>query len=176
MGTSPKAAADTARILNSIRKLVQGLQKVSKGCERDIDLSSAQFFVLELLSDGKPRSIGELADATFTHQSLVSLVVGRLADGGWVERGASASDRWRTEVRITRRGLDLASRSTHFPQESMLRALAGFAGEDFARSAVSFEEFVERSDFQMETPSFLFESESAAKNDDGQGGSTSPSG
>jgi len=75
------------------------------------------------LADEDALSLGELAERTFTHQSSVSVVVGRLVDRGLVRRERSTVDDRRLEVTLTRAGRILAGRAPAAAQGRLISGL-----------------------------------------------------
>ncbi|WP_224012254.1 MULTISPECIES: MarR family winged helix-turn-helix transcriptional regulator [Paraburkholderia] len=65
--------------------------------------------VLSTLSDGKPISIGRLAQISVTKQPTVTRLLDRMEAQGYVKRIPSEADRRVTLVRITPRGQKLVS-------------------------------------------------------------------
>jgi DNA-binding MarR family transcriptional regulator len=111
--------------MDAIRRIVRALRESARGAEKDVGISGAQLFVLHRLGDRGPLTINELAGATATHQSSVSVVVGRLVERGLVTRGVSATDRRRREVALTGAGRRLLARAPGAAQERLVAALAG---------------------------------------------------
>jgi DNA-binding MarR family transcriptional regulator len=109
--------------MDAIRRIVRTLRESARGAEKDVGVSGAQLFVLHRLRDGGPLTINELADATATHQSSVSVVVGRLVERGLVSRGVSRADRRRREVALTAAGRRLIARAPGAAQERLVAGL-----------------------------------------------------
>lgn len=122
------AHAKTA--LESLRRIVRSLRLHDREAERALGISVAQLFVIQLLADNRPRSISELADATLTDMSSVSVVVRRLVERGLVERSASADDARRAEIRLTLEGKALLRRAPEAPQARLVAALATLPPDD----------------------------------------------
>jgi DNA-binding MarR family transcriptional regulator len=96
--------ADVQDLLDSLRRVVQGLRESSRQTERRTGLTAAQFFVLRGLAADDGLSINALAAKTFTHQSSVSAVVSRLVGRRLVERRPDPQDRRRRQLALTRAG------------------------------------------------------------------------
>lgn len=90
---------------------------------RDTGLTSAQTFVLQLLSRSAADSVNELAERTMTDQSSVSAVVSRLEERGLVVRAQSADDGRRTTVALTDAGRELLESRQLTVQARLIRAL-----------------------------------------------------
>lgn len=109
--------------MDSIRRLVRALRISATETERATGLSSAQTFVLQLLSEGPAESMNDLAERTATDQSSVSVVVSRLEAKGLVVRAPSPADARRTTVRITPAGRRILAGRPVTAQERLLNAL-----------------------------------------------------
>jgi DNA-binding MarR family transcriptional regulator len=117
-------AAETRRILEGLRRVVQALRRTAREAEVQHRTSGAQLFVLHLLARHGAASVGELAERSFTHQSSVSVVVARLVAAGLVARAQAASDRRRAVVALTARGRALLRRVPEPAQARLVEALA----------------------------------------------------
>lgn len=115
---------DARVVLDSIRRIVQMLRVSSRAAERDVGLSAAQLFVLEKLAAArKPLSVGELAEATLTHQSSVSVVVQKLETAGLAARTRAADDARRVELSLTPRARTLLRRAPQAAQDRIIDAV-----------------------------------------------------
>jgi len=114
----------TRRALDGLRRIVRTLRLSDRDVERALGISVAQLFVLQHLSDGQGRSIRELAAATLTDPSSVSVVVRRLVERKLVSRQTSGNDARRAEVTLTRNGRALLDRAPIAPQSRLVAALA----------------------------------------------------
>ena len=72
--------------MNSLRQIVHALEIGRERLQKSVGLSGAQLLVLQILQTGGVMSINELAEKSHTHQSSVSVVVGRLVEAGLVKR------------------------------------------------------------------------------------------
>jgi DNA-binding MarR family transcriptional regulator len=120
------AATDQVRakdILDSIRRIVRGLRVASRAAEKDLGLSSAQLFVLQKLRQTEGMSLNELAEQTLTHQSSVSVVVGRLVEQGLVKRINAARDARRLELFLTSTGRAFVRKLPETIQERLISAI-----------------------------------------------------
>lgn len=68
---------------------------------RAAGLSSIEWRVLATLHDGKPLTVSQLALEVLSKQPTVTKLVQRMADQGWVQLQADASDQRRTLVAAT---------------------------------------------------------------------------
>jgi DNA-binding MarR family transcriptional regulator len=98
------------------------LRLSSRRSERELRIGSAQLFVLQQLAAGPVRSVNELAERTYTHQSSVSVVVRRLVAQGLVARRPAVDDRRRRELRLTNAGERLLARA---PVPAQVRLING---------------------------------------------------
>ena len=126
-GRTPAAPADeqqsTNEIMDSIRSIVRALRVNTRSIEIRLGISLAQLWVLQLLEARPSQSVNDLAEATATHQSSVSVVVRRLVDRGFVTRRAALEDRRRVCVDITDAGRDLLHKAPPTVQVALVGAL-----------------------------------------------------
>ena len=99
--------SDIDEIVRAIRVLSRGVNSSSRGAEQRWRVSSAQLLVLRILAESPSASVNDLAAQTDTHQSTVSVVVGRLVRRGLVRRRRAADDARRTELALTPAGWSL---------------------------------------------------------------------
>lgn len=104
MGANTILKEDLGPPLTAIRRLVRTLRTSASAVERRTGLSSAQLFLLKILSESPAESVNELAERTMTDQSSVSVVVARLEAKKLVEREPSLIDARRTTVSLTSKG------------------------------------------------------------------------
>jgi DNA-binding MarR family transcriptional regulator len=123
---TPRAAPDptVTRSINAWRRIVRALRLSARGAERGLGLSGAQLFVLQQLGERSAYSLNELAERTHTHQSSVSVVVGRLVERGLVDRVRAPDDTRRLHLRLTAAGRALLRRSRPAMQEQLILAIA----------------------------------------------------
>src|SRR5947209_18306834 len=95
---------DVAQTMNALRTIVRALRVETRAIERQLGISLAQLWVLQLLSERAAQSLNELAAATVTHQSSVSVVVGRLVDAGFATRTVDPADRRQRRIALTDAG------------------------------------------------------------------------
>ena len=124
----PKAAAgrksDIDEIVKAIRSLSRGVTQSSRVAEQRWRVSSAQLLVLRILAESPSASVNDLAAQTDTHQSTVSVVVGRLVRRGLVRRRRSADDARRTELALTPAGWSLHREAAAAELRHMASALS----------------------------------------------------
>lgn len=120
----PDPARESRAVLDALRRLVRGLRLYARHCETHLGLSAAQLFARRRLAEGAPMSLRDLARATLTDLSSVSVVAERLRAKGLVRRRRSAEDGRRVELTLTPVGEDLLRRSPDPLQERMVASLA----------------------------------------------------
>jgi DNA-binding MarR family transcriptional regulator len=94
----------SAEVMNCIRVIVRALRLNTRAIERQLGISLAQLWVLQILNDGSVSSLNELAGTTATHQSSVSVVVSRLVQRGLVARTPAPDDKRRVQIELTEEG------------------------------------------------------------------------
>jgi DNA-binding MarR family transcriptional regulator len=112
----PAAAEETRQILSSLRQIMRSLRISSRNAEQ-------QVFVLQCLASLGACSVNQLAAATATDQSSVSVVVSRLVSRGYVKRVPSKLDRRSVELSLTQSGRTLLGATPEATQERLLGAL-----------------------------------------------------
>ncbi len=110
-------------ILDAFRTLVHALQVGSRSSEERVGLTGAQLFVLEKLRNAHGMTVNELATATHTHQSTVSVVVSRLVEKELVSRVRSPKDARVQQLSITKKGALKLERAPTTVQEQLVSAL-----------------------------------------------------
>lgn len=124
-----QASASTAEqravgdIMNAIRAIVRALRLNTRAIERQLGISLAQLWVLQILNEKPAESLNELALATATHQSSVSVVVRRLVDAALVTRATSAGDKRRIRIELTDAGRSLLERAPNTVQVELMSGL-----------------------------------------------------
>jgi DNA-binding MarR family transcriptional regulator len=125
--------------LDSLRRIVRALRLSASDIERRAGISVAQLFVLQRLSDGRPRSLVELAAETLTDPSSVSSVVRRLVDAKLVARTVSESDSRRAQLTLTAAGKRLVARVPEAPQSRLMQALTELPSRRLSAVATGLE-------------------------------------
>jgi DNA-binding MarR family transcriptional regulator len=157
-----KQDPDFQLILDAIRKIVRTLRLTSKHTEKKLGLSTAQIFVLQKLAASKqPLSINELAVATLTHQSSVSVVVSKLVQRKLIDRTESESDSRSVELTIGKQGEYLLSKSPSSFQERLTKGIEQLT--DFERKSLvrGLGALVQKSGMAEEKASMLLEEDEA---------------
>ena len=151
------ADRETRQVLDAIRRLVRSLRESSRAAEKRVGLSGAQLFVLQVLDRNGALSVNELAAATVTHQSSVSVVVARLVGHGLVSRVQSSGDRRRLELSLTVKGRKLLRRSPGVAQERLIDGLRRMSSTERRTLAASLVRLVKRMGIEAAAPSMFFE-------------------
>jgi DNA-binding MarR family transcriptional regulator len=132
--TSLPGRSDKARIVEYLRTIARELRSGRRQLEGD-SVTSAQLDVLRALQSGRATSINDLAARTFTHQSSVSTIVGRLADEGLVSRISSKTDARRTSISLTNAGRAMLRRSSDSSEQRLLSAMKGLSRDELSEVA-----------------------------------------
>ena len=109
--------------MDSLRWIVRSLRLLESAAGLPGGLSAAQGFVLQVLRESGPLSLGELAERTATDPSSVSVVVRKLHEKGLVSKQAGAGDRRRVEVALTAEGGRVSERTPQLVQQALLDRL-----------------------------------------------------
>jgi MarR family transcriptional regulator, lower aerobic nicotinate degradation pathway regulator len=162
----PSTRADAQAIFDSLRKIVRAIRLSSKKSEKEIGISSAQFFVLQKIAEREtPPSINELAEATLTHQSSVSVVVSKLLRKKLIERVRSQTNSRSVEVRLSKQGLDLLRESHHSLQERLMNAVVGMEERDRQGLVQGLAILIQKAGLQEEEESLFFEDRKAKRHE-----------
>lgn len=144
-------------VMDAIRRIIHALQVGSHASQKSIGISGAQLFVLQILATGGVMSVNELAARSCTHQSSVSVVVGRLVETKLVKRAASAADRRRLDLSVTAAGRRLLKSRVVTPQERIIPALARLAPARLLDLRLLLEEVITESSFDSGPIPMFFE-------------------
>ena len=151
-------ATEFQTFLDSIRRIVRSLRRYSKSTEKTLGLTTTQIFVLQKLAGSKKAlSINELAEATLTHQSTVSVVVSKLVDRHLIERIASKTDSRSVELTISKEGLRLLSKSPPSMQEQLMTGFSQMNDQERRGLLVGLQSLIQNSGLQDVEPSMLLE-------------------
>jgi MarR family transcriptional regulator, lower aerobic nicotinate degradation pathway regulator len=142
--------------LDAIRRIISVLRRSSRLAESEVGIGGAQLFVLQQLAAAPARSINELAERTYTHQSSVSVVVRRLVKQGLVERRPAPDDRRRRELRLTRAGQRLAARAPVPAQIHLINGLRALSLSQLRTLGRLLGRVVRRMGAAGEPPAMLF--------------------
>lgn len=154
---------DVHRAIDATRAIVRALRLNTRAVEQAIGISGAQLFVLQQLADGPVQSMNELAERTLTHQSSVSVVVGRLVDAGYVSRTPSAEDARRVTLALTARGRALLRRAPATVQRQLMDGLRQLPPAQLHALASGLEAWLVASGIATLAPPLFFEDDSARR-------------
>jgi DNA-binding MarR family transcriptional regulator len=159
----PRATSDpgSQAVMDAIRRIVHALEVGSRAAQKSVGLSGAQMFILQTLAAGAPMSVNELAAASHTHQSSVSVVVSRLVDAKLVKRAPAAADSRRLELTVTPAGCRRLKANFVMPQQLLFDSLRRLPARRLAALRSVLEELIANSGFDEGTPPMFFEHTSA---------------
>lgn len=127
MNGIPNNLSDTdptvRRVLDALRSIVRELRLASASTAKHHGLSSAQIFVLHVLGKDGRLSLGELADATFTDQSSVSVVVRKLEEKQLVVKAVAGHDRRRLDISLSPEGRGMLLATPPPIQDTLIRRM-----------------------------------------------------
>jgi DNA-binding MarR family transcriptional regulator len=129
---APGAAAEQrsiGEIMDGVRAVVRALRINTRAIEKQLGISLAQLWVLQILAERPAESLNELAIATATHQSSVSVVVRRLVDSALVTRTTAHHDKRRVRIELTDAGRSLLGKAPPTVQVSLVSGLRRMAPE-----------------------------------------------
>ena len=118
-----------AEIMDGVRAVVRALRINTRAIEKQMGISLAQLWVLQILAQGPAESLNELAVATATHQSSVSVVVRRLVERDLVTRTTVSADKRRVRIELTEAGRGLLGKAPPTVQVALVAALRRMAPE-----------------------------------------------
>lgn len=150
---------DAQVIMDSLRRIVQALRRSSVRTEQISPMTGAQALVLRHVGARDGLSVTDLAGLTFTHQSTVSEVVGRLEASGLLTRRRAAADGRRVELQLTDAGRAALEGVETTAQESLIMALGRLPGGTRAALAAGFEAWVAEAGLGHEPAVMFFEPE-----------------
>lgn len=142
-------------IMNALRRIVQALRRTAAAGGGP--LTGAQALVLRHIGARPGLSVNELAGLTFTGQSTVSEVVGRLEAGGFLHRRRAADDGRRVELWLTPAGEAAVAGATAPAQEQLIAALASLPPDTLAALAAGLEDWTAAAGLADLPPVMFFE-------------------
>lgn len=150
-------ATNTRDVMNAIRRIIHALQVGSRASQKNIGISGAQLFLLQILAPGGVMSINDLASRSCTHQSSVSVVARRLVEAKLVKRAASSVDGRRLDLSVTAAGRRLLKSHVVTPQERMIAALAQLEPARLLELRLLLEDVIAACGFDSGPVSMFFE-------------------
>ena len=149
-----------SEILDALRIIVHALQTGSRNSEARVGLTGAQLFVLEKLSPAETLTVNELAAATHTRQSTVSVVVSKLVKKNLVSRVRSAKDARVQMLSITTRGARTLASSPGTVQDELIAALNRVPRPERVRLASLLNRWLAEAGLSDTKPEFFLEQRS----------------
>ncbi len=158
----PAPAADQraiAEVMDGIRAVVRALRINTRAIEKQLGISLAQLWVLQILNDRPAESLNELAIATATHQSSVSVVVRRLVERGLATRTTANRDKRRVRIELTDAGRALLAKAPATVQMSLVAGLRHLSADQRLELASLMREWLNSSglDFNAAPPMLMEE-------------------
>lgn len=149
--------------MDALRRVFRALRLTARAAESRTRLSSAQLLVLRTVGAAPGCSLSDLADATLTDPSSVSVVTARLLGQGLLRRRPAPDDRRRATLNLTAAGRERLRRAPEPAQERLFAGLLGLAParlRALARGLASVEASMGLSSAQ---PALLFDEERARR-------------
>ena len=151
--TQPAPAATDQRvigeIMDGIRGVVRALRLNTRAIEKLLGISLAQLWVLQILEQKPAESLNELAVATATHQSSVSVVVRRLVERQLVTRTTAHRDKRRVRIELTEAGRALLAKAPPTVQLALVEGLHRMSSEDRQQLASLMREWLSESGLDL---------------------------
>jgi DNA-binding MarR family transcriptional regulator len=161
VSTASTPAADLqtiAAVMDGIRAVVRALRLNTRAIEKQLGISLAQLWVLQLLAEKPAESLNDLAVATATHQSSVSVVVRRLVERGFATRTTAHKDKRRVRIELTDAGRSLLGNAPPTVQVSLIGGLRRLAPERRDQLATLMRDWLAASGLDMtNAPPMLME-------------------
>lgn len=148
--------SSSQQILDDFRRLVRLLRESAVEAERRVGISGAQLFVLQRLA-ARPLTVGELAQATLTHQSSVSVVVKRLEERRLVARSPNPGDARSSRIALTSKGQAIVRKSPPLAQDRLMAAVDALGPRRRKLFAALLEEVLSGAAADGTTPTMFFE-------------------
>jgi DNA-binding MarR family transcriptional regulator len=143
-------ASDT---LDALRYIVRELRLGSHVAEKGLGLSGAQLYVLQQIGEHPNAALKDIAHATLTDQSSVSVVVSRLVERGLVLRKVAADDARRAELSLSAAGRRVLARATEVPpQVRLIAALQKLPPKEIAALGRSLTRILREMDIEVQAP------------------------
>ncbi|HEY6209066.1 MAG TPA: MarR family winged helix-turn-helix transcriptional regulator [Gemmatimonadales bacterium] len=151
--------ADTALIVQGLRRIVKALQTYSQDVRSSYGLTGPQLWALKTLQRGGRMSAGRLAGALAVHQSSISILADRLERRGLVRRVRGRADHRFVELQLTNRGAALAAEAPEAAQGRLLHALEAMSDREVRRIRRAVERIVEAMEATDVKARFFFSDE-----------------
>lgn len=151
--------ADTAVIVQGLRRIVKALQTYSQDVRSGYGLTGPQLWAMKTLQRHGRMPAGQLADALVVNQSSISALVDRLVRRGLVRRIRGRVDRRVVEIALTPRGEALVADAPEAAQGRLLHALEGMRASQVRRIRRAVEHLVEAMEAADVKARFFFSDE-----------------
>lgn len=138
-----------AEVMDGIRAVVRALRLNTRAIEKQLGISLAQLWVLQILAERPADSLNELAIATATHQSSVSVVVRRLGERELVTRTTAHEDKRRVRIELTAAGRALIAKAPPTVQVSLVAGLRRLPPERRAQLSTLMREWLTASGLDL---------------------------
>ena len=147
-----------AEVMDGVRAVVRALRLNTRAIEKQLGISLAQLWVLQILSERPAESLNELAVATATHQSSVSVVVRRLVERSLVTRTTAHRDKRRVRIELTEAGRSLLRKAPPTVQMALVDGLRQLPHDHRTQLAELMREWLTKSGIDMRAaPPMLME-------------------
>jgi DNA-binding MarR family transcriptional regulator len=147
-------------VMDGIRAIVRALRLNTRAIEKQLGISLAQLWVLQILAERPAESLNELALATATHQSSVSVVVRRLVEREFATRTTAHQDKRRVRIELTEAGRALLTKAPPTVQVSLVAGLRRLAPEHRGQLGALMREWLTASGMDLSSaPPMLMEDE-----------------
>ena len=153
---------ESEKAIDSLRRLVRALRVTSHRAWNEVGISGAQLYVLQVLGDGRPRSLGEIAAATHTDPSSVSVVAARLVERGLVEKRKAAEDARRAQLSLSKAGEALLAKAPEPLQAKLIAAIEGLSTRERTQLTRTLARLVDELGLGEGPAAMFFEEESGA--------------
>ncbi len=142
--------APTERIANNLAYiLAQAHRGVHLRLEKRLKLEGVQvehWRILDVLSDERGRSMGELADTVLMNHPALTKMLDKMVVNGLVHRSLDPSDQRKVLVFVTNSGLELASRLHAHAEKINNQFLLNIGSKKMARLKALLNEVIEEVD------------------------------
>ena len=144
-------------VMNSLRRIVQGLRQSAAYTEKTTGLSAAQLLILKQIAAHDGLSVTALATATFTHQSTVSEIVSRLELKGYIRRERATQDARRVEIHLTPNGRAVLSIHPSSASDRLMNAVKALPPETLDGLAAGLDALIRTAGLTEEAAVLFFE-------------------
>ena len=156
--SAPADQRAIAEVMDGIRAVVRALRLNTRAIEKQLGISLAQLWVLQILAERPADSLNELAIATATHQSSVSVVVRRLVERELVTRTTAHQDKRRVRIELTEAGRALLVKAPPTVQVSLVAGIRRMPPERREQLAALMREWLTAGGVDLSsTPPMLME-------------------